>query len=487
MTWRSRLIALGGVVLAVWLGIEVANDSYVLPFLVGGIAIAAISVRLLGAPLEAIAVGSVLFGYFVGNRGFAQFTVLPTLPLLPAELAILIAGGAILVKGALSRSLPIQRDSLNLAVLLWIVAGTARVVFDVRQYGIMALRDYAMVYYAVFFFFAQHIGREAGPRRFLKRVLIAAAVVLPFAALGSELFPDFFLHVFTFRDVPVIYFKGDLVLTFIAVSALLLSLCVEGRARAWLWVLATAELVFVIGGANRASMLGALSALGWLAISPARRFVKWPAIGLITAAVVVSTMAFLFQHRGAEEKLLAVTERVRSLGDLFGTGKYVSPESSMKGDNNRFRSLWWETAVDEAMSANPVFGLGFGYDLARGFLEQYNPTMEDFTARSPHSIVVTVLARTGIAGTLVLLVFVGAFGRATWCAVRKPEVSNAELGLWASCWVIFVSACFGVVLEGPMGAVVFWSLLGLANSASVHDSPQEISDASATQAEHTLA
>jgi hypothetical protein len=29
--------------------------------------------------------------------------------------------------------------------------------------------------------------------------------------------------------------------------------------------------------------------------------------------------------------------------------------------------------------------------------------------------------------------------------------------------VILTSACFGVVLEGPMGAVVFWSVLGLAN------------------------
>jgi hypothetical protein len=30
--------------------------------------------------------------------------------------------------------------------------------------------------------------------------------------------------------------------------------------------------------------------------------------------------------------------------------------------------------------------------------------------------------------------------------------------------VIWLSSCFGVVLEGPMGAVVFWTALGLANS-----------------------
>ena len=34
--------------------------------------------------------------------------------------------------------------------------------------------------------------------------------------------------------------------------------------------------------------------------------------------------------------------------------------------------------------------------------------------------------------------------------------------------MIFISACFGVILEGPMGAAVFWTLLGLANSAGDH-------------------
>ena len=33
---------------------------------------------------------------------------------------------------------------------------------------------------------------------------------------------------------------------------------------------------------------------------------------------------------------------------------------------------------------------------------------------------------------------------------------------WCYVWAIFTSACFGVVLEGPMGAVVFWILLGAA-------------------------
>jgi hypothetical protein len=39
-------------------------------------------------------------------------------------------------------------------------------------------------------------------------------------------------------------------------------------------------------------------------------------------------------------------------------------------------------------------------------------------------------------------------------------------------WAIFGSACFGVVLEGPMGAIVFWTLLGVANARTLDESTE---------------
>jgi hypothetical protein len=61
--------------------------------------------------------------------------------------------------------------------------------------------------------------------------------------------------------------------------------------------------------------------------------------------------------------------------------------------------------------------------------------------------------------------------------MRDPATRRVTLGLWACVWTILVSACFGVVLEGPMGAVVFWSLLGILNAptpeSDVPDTPDE--------------
>ena len=49
-----------------------------------------------------------------------------------------------------------------------------------------------------------------------------------------------------------------------------------------------------------------------------------------------------------------------------------------------------------------------------------------------------------------------------------------SLVYWCMVWGIFGSACFGVVLEGPMGAIVFWTLLGMANALTYQDSSKKV-------------
>jgi hypothetical protein len=481
-----RVIASVALLAAVWLGWLVAEGEHIVPAFVAALALLGCVTQLLRVPIGAVLLGTILFGYLVGNRGFAQVMPIPGFPILPAELVLAIAGAWLVVQCAFSHELPFRRDALNLFVLLWLVVGTARAIFDVRQFGFMAVRDFAMVYYALFFFLAQYLAAEPRARKFLLLILVVASVAQPLAALLSTTFPAFFYNTFTFRGVPLILFKGDLALTFMAVSAFILAFAVEGRMRWLALLIATVELLLVIGGDNRASVLGAVAALGWLGFSHARRFVAGQALAITAAFLVVAAFALLTEATWAEKKFHGVTERVHSLTDFFGSGTYVSEESSMKGDNNRFRSVWWQTVVAETLAENPAFGLGFGHDLARNFLREFNPEMaDDFTARSPHSIVVSTIGRLGFVGLGVLLLLVIAFAVRTWRAVRDPETPRAMLGLWACAWTIFVSACFGVVLEGPMGAVVFWSLLGVLAAPVTEDRFEEASDEIASPVKKT--
>jgi hypothetical protein len=52
----------------------------------------------------------------------------------------------------------------------------------------------------------------------------------------------------------------------------------------------------------------------------------------------------------------------------------------------------------------------------------------------------------------------------TWRALRDPTLTFTSGASWCAAWVLLICAAFGVVLEGPMGAVVFWTILGLANA-----------------------
>lgn len=458
---RTRLLTLGALAGAVWLAWELASGDYLWPALVTVIALCASLVFVFGITLDALVIGGLMFGYLVGNRGFAQLMPSAQLPLLPAEIGLMLAGGWLLVQFARERILPFRRDLLNACILGWIIAGSVRVLFDIRPFGFVALRDYAMIYYASFFFIAQHAA-GGNSRRFLLRMLLAASIVQPIAVALVEAFPEFFLTKFTVRGIPLIFFKGDLAQTFTASSAFLLFFLTRGFHRLWAWPLATAELLYVISSDNRASMLGALAALGWLAFSRARRFVWTQAAVMAAALFILSAAALLTENRWARLKFAGMVERAASIGDFTGQRAYSTEESGTKGDNNRFRTVWWRTVIEDALDQNPVFGLGFGYDLARNFLREYNPDMaEDFTARSPHSIVVSTFGRMGFVGLAFLLGLIAVLVVRTWRIIRTPDVSSETLGIWAAIWVILVSACFGVVLEGPMGAVVFWSLLGI--------------------------
>ena len=82
--WRNRLIAAGSALLAVVIGWKIAEGSYALAVMAGAIAGAVGLVMLLRVPFDVIVVGGLLVGYIIGNRGFAQISFVPGLPLLPA-------------------------------------------------------------------------------------------------------------------------------------------------------------------------------------------------------------------------------------------------------------------------------------------------------------------------------------------------------------------------------------------------------------------
>lgn len=457
---RNALIAAVSIPISAWMGWEIAEGAYFWPTLFGVVCCGATiaSVAKLGA--DVVFMGMLVVGYIIGNRGFAQLMPAPGLPILPAEVGILLGCSWMGLKSALRREVPLQRNQLSYAVLAWLAVGTIRVGFDVKSYGLLAVRDYAQVYYALFFFIVYWQARSRDAREYLLRsLLVAAVLLLPVFGLYS-LFPEVFLTQFTLLGTPIIFFKGDLVFTFIGVSAFLLFHWAEGIHRRWAWPLATVLFFTMASGDNRASIVGGAFAMTMLLF---RRHWKFPAAQ--ASMVVLGLFAvFILSQAGnnwAERKLAAVTDRVTSMVDVSGTATYRSDESGFKGDNNRFRLVWWGTVISETWAGGPVFGLGFGHDLASGFVRAYYPTAtDDFTTRSPHNFFVTTFGRMGLTGVLAWILICVALWRLSQQVLRRQE-AQCDWGLAVAPWVVLVSSSFGVVLEGPMGAMPFWMMLGL--------------------------
>lgn len=473
---RNFLFALGASVVAVWCGISIAQGEFGLAAMIGSAAIVLALGRLAPQPIETWLLAALLFAYIVGNRGFAQLMPLPGWPLFFGEIGLLVVGCLVAFRGAMRRELPIRRDGLNILLLAWIAVAVGRIAFDVRQFGFLALRDFATIYYAVYFFLAQATFASAETRPILRRAMLAAFGILPVTATLAELFPREFLRLVSIGQVPAIFYKDDLVATLLFAGFLVLLPTAAGFRRGDFlrWTLALASLIVGLTLLSRAGMLGLLAGAGLMAWAGRRRPVKVLAVTVVIGALGTALLGVFGHSQATDTRAYAVYEQVLSIVDLGGQRVYHNVETADSPDNNRFRLVWWRTIAEDTWRNAPLLGRGFGYDLARGFLQVYDPLANDFTARSPHSIVFTVLGRMGLVGLGLFGLFVVVLVRRSLGAARRVRdggLAAATLALLSAVWVVLVSSAFGVVLEGPMGAVPFWIMLGAAHAMTATAAP----------------
>jgi hypothetical protein len=473
---RTALVVLGASALAVWVGIALAQERLFIASVAALVSVWAVLAWTRGPLAESWLLGFLVFGYVIGSRGFAQIMPISGLPLFLSELGLAVSVALVLLRGAQSRILPVQHDWLNSLLLLWLALGCGRILWDFRSYGFMALRDFATVYYVLYFFVAQALARHEPSRRLLHGALLCTFAVLPFPAILSALFTDFFLENLLVSGVPLIFYKGDLLATFLFTGFIVLlpiGRFVWFGATPWRWLVALTALVFGLTLLSRASMVGLLVATGWLAWGGRWRPFQVLAGVCLTGLLAVTTVSLLQKKDFTQTKAYAIYEAAASIVDFSGTRNYRSGFTDDKADNNRFRLVWWRNVIVETATTAPVFGLGFGADLARGFLQEYYPdSNDDFSARSPHNIFLTVFGRMGSVGAFALTLIYLTLFRTTLRTVRATREDPSRervLALQAACWVVLVSSCFGVVLEGPMGAIPFWIMLGLAHHEATRE------------------
>ena len=460
---RTIIYLVVGAAIGVSIGIDVADESYAVAVLIGASTLWLVVNRVSPSTPDVWLLGVTVAGYIIGNRGFAQLQPSDHLPLLPAEAALLVTVPALVLRTVMRKTPIIGRDGLNYAILIWMIVGTIRLPLDVQRYGVIAVRDYAMVYYASFFFVAQAFAPKAVNVRVLTGSITFAIVCLMPVVVSILISPEYLAEHVTWNGIPLIFHKSDLIANSLGAGFFWLRTRWEKDHRR-IWIALASVCLLLIGemASPRAAMFAvAVTTLLWV------WFKRWRIaavqVGIVSAAALL-VLGYLSLTGGDLEKSApySMYEHAISIFDPSGSGTYINGKSGDPGDNNRFRIVWWKDVIEDTTAENPIFGLGFGTDLAARFVADYGlVTDESFAARSPHSMIVTTYGRMGLLGLSCWLV-ASAFMARTVYRVFKTGDPDA-MGLCCIVTMTWLSACVGVVLESPMAAVFFWTALGLAH------------------------
>jgi hypothetical protein len=404
--------------------------------------------------------GFIVLGYAIVGKGFAY---LGFAPLYLGELTLALGTLAALV-------LPRCR---NLHRLGWMAGGfmafgALRTIPHVGTYGIDAIRDGALWYYATFAIILCILL----PDDWVGRVVTTVAWILPFALTWFLL--SFSFESFVSRnspltpgsDVHLLLIKPSdrgIVLGSIAAFLLVGLYQPAFQRRTWrlvaIWGLWLGCFAWVATGTRGGTLaLLAAAATAFLLSSNSREWIKPAVLLLIVAIPIVLTNPALDTGRGRSLSVSQISNNLTSL---------VSPEASrgnLAGTRD-YRLEWWSAIFDYTVRGQYFLtGKGFGINLADddGF-----QILADSSLRAPHNSHLTVLARMGVPGFLywfaLHLSFAVAMIRSISHSKRAGQSHDARVKTWiVATWLaMMIATSFDPYLEGPQGAIPFWCTFGL--------------------------
>ena len=403
----------------------------------------------------------VLAGYALMGKGFAYLGVAP---LFIGELLML---GGIMV----TLTCPAWRRLADIPVLWLLVMlmawGLLRTLPYLGRYKADALRDAVIFGYGTFTFLvaAWLIARPAllgvlldRYRRFVPVFLL----VVPVLWLAQQLLHGQF-PAWPWANVAIIHLKAADILVHLAGMSALAIVGLD-RRRSLLWpllILLNAALCSVI---NRGGLVS-FAAVVLIAFAFYPRS-TWMRQTVIVGVLVVAALAII------NPEIQTPNDRRKISFEQLTTNVMSMVSDTNKGDldgTKQWRLDWWGQIIGYTFDG-PHFwtGKGFGINLANddGF-----QVFEDESLRSPHNGHLTILARAGVPGLALWAALQGGFALTLLGAIRRASrrgdtawraVFVFILAYWAG---FMVNASFDVFIEGPMGGIWFWSLIGVGTGA----------------------
>jgi hypothetical protein len=398
-----------------------------------------------------------LAGYAIMGKGFAYLGAPP-----------LFVGEALLLTGAmLLLTCPSWRKLLESPVIWWLLLlsgwGLLRTLPYVGQYKADALRDAVIFGYGAFTFIvaAWLIARPAMIGVLLsryQRYIPVFLMVIPVLWLMQQLLHGWFPR-WPWANVAILHLKAADILVHLGGMAALAVVGLFPRHH-MVWVLLVLVNVALAGVVNR----GGLVSFAFVVLLA---FCFYPQSNWVRRMFVVGMFAII-ALAAVNPEIETPSDRRRISFDQLSTNVISLFSNVKKGDldgTKQWRLDWWGKIVDYTVYGKYFWtGKGYGINLADsdGF-----QVLDDGSLRSPHNGHLTVLARSGVPGMAIWIGLHACFALTMLNAIRRASMQGDQawrrlfvfiLAYWCG---FMINASFDVFIEGPMGGVWFWSLMGL--------------------------
>ena len=210
-----------GCLLCVFLGVAVGGEDYV------SVAAVTLPLLLVGAKLalgstvriEAFLLTGLICGYIIGGKGFAYVGVGNSL--FMGEVMFVFIGLCWLTRTVLTRERLFGDRALTVVILLFVAYSGLHLLGDFRAFGLLAIRDSALAYYSLFFFFALSIANHRESVEFLQKWVVRAILILCFIVQPINAMVDLSDRLLV-RGVPLIYHNSDTLASNFLIGSILL-------------------------------------------------------------------------------------------------------------------------------------------------------------------------------------------------------------------------------------------------------------------------
>jgi hypothetical protein len=406
-----------------------------------------------------VAWGAMLFGYALCGKGFA-YAGYP--PIFVGEIVLTLGVFTAILFG---RGRELFDSPLAWLVLCFAAWGLCRTLPYLSEYRADALRDAVLWGYGAFALLVPAIVM-ADPRSLVRLIAGYERLTRPLllgVPIVTVLFRLFFYDhpVWPGSGVPVLQQKeGDVLVHMAGIAAFWMSGLARPAVR-WPWVILLACNVAVMGAVDRAGFLSFAVVVALCAFCRPRHTLPLKLFALAATFILALWITNVrIEVPGGKGREISFDQFATNVASVAGdTGEHGMDSTK------EWRLDWWQEILSYTLNG-PYFwsGKGFGVNLADddGF-----QVLSTGALRSPHNVHMTVLARMGVPGLVFWAMFLTGTAATTARSYRIAQRAGHDR--WASVFLFLgaftlactVNASFDVFIEGPMGGIWFWSLLGL--------------------------